>query len=584
VKEIPMKLRSTLMLLVFAGLAFGAAAREPKISKPGEYRGYSAARYDGYELTSQYVSVRDGTRLAVDVFRPAHGGVAATGRFPVVWMHTPYNRRNTQAGLTAANYPGKALQLVPYGYVVAVADFRGTYASFGHNAGYNRGEWMDAARFDAYDITEWLAAQPWSNGKVGMWGCSATGGSQMQALSTAPPHLKAIFPMSCEWDVYAWIGAGGMTPATGPTMLMRSPPAAERDRSAVAVDADTDGALLRAALAEHAHNLETAGTVPLRDSVSAAFGNAWWVKSSPSSYRDEINRSGIAVYAAANWAEGFTGYGPPFTFNNLRTPKKLIFGPGRHCDWTTVLADTGFDIVVEELRFFDHWLRGIDNGVMREPAVTYYTYNEPPAKAWKTSRTWPLANEKRTAFWLGDGTLGADAPTQPGTTSMTVTYPADDAAFWATGMTFVTAPLAAETEVTGHPVAHVWLSSTATDADVIARLDDVAPDGTARYVGVEGRLRASLRALAPAPYDTFGLPWHPATKASRQPLEPDEPVELTFDLMPLSYLFAPGHRIRLTLQFADPRATPRLDPAPRVTVLHRPGAASRIDLPVIPRP
>jgi putative CocE/NonD family hydrolase len=189
VKEIPMKLRSTLMLLVFAGLAFGAAAREPKISKPGEYRGYSAARYDGYELTSQYVSVRDGTRLAVDVFRPAHGGVAATGRFPVVWMHTPYNRRNTQAGLTAANYPGKALQLVPYGYVVAVADFRGTYASFGHNAGHNRGEWMDAARFDAYDITEWLAAQPWSNGKVGMWGCSATGGSQMQALSTAPPHL-----------------------------------------------------------------------------------------------------------------------------------------------------------------------------------------------------------------------------------------------------------------------------------------------------------------------------------------------------------------------------------------------------------
>ena len=101
----------------------------------------------------------------------------------MVWMHTPYNRRDTQSGLTAANYPGKALQLVKYGYVVAVADFRGTYASFGRNAGYNRGEWQDAARFDAYDITEWLASQPWSNGKIGMWGCSATGGSQMQALS-----------------------------------------------------------------------------------------------------------------------------------------------------------------------------------------------------------------------------------------------------------------------------------------------------------------------------------------------------------------------------------------------------------------
>ena len=76
--------------------------------------------------------------------------------------------------------------------------------------------------FDAYDITEWLAEQPWSNGKVGMWGCSATGGSQMQALSTAPPSLKAIFPMSCEWDVYAFVAAGGITPPPGaPTMMMR---------------------------------------------------------------------------------------------------------------------------------------------------------------------------------------------------------------------------------------------------------------------------------------------------------------------------------------------------------------------------
>ena len=171
------------------GMLAVASADENKVSRPGEYRGYSPAVFDGHELTSSYVKVRDGTRLAVDVFRPATQGRAAKGKFPVVWMHTPYNRRDTQGGLTAANYPGKALQLVKYGYVVAVADFRGTYASFGRNAGFNRGEWQDAARFDAYDITEWLAAQPYSNGKVGMWGCSATGGSQMQALSTAPPHL-----------------------------------------------------------------------------------------------------------------------------------------------------------------------------------------------------------------------------------------------------------------------------------------------------------------------------------------------------------------------------------------------------------
>jgi predicted acyl esterase len=575
-------LACVLLLSTFAPMNV-ADAREHKVSRPGEYRGHSSVRHDGHELSSVYVAVRDGTRLAVDIFRPTDAGRLATGKFPVVWMHTPYNRRNTQGGLTAANYPGKALQLVKFGYVVAVADFRGTHASFGRNAGFNRGEWQDAARFDAYDITEWLAAQPFSNGNVGMWGCSATGGSQMQALSTAPPHLKAIFPMSCEWDVYSWVAAGGMTPPPGgPTQIMRGAPREERDRAAVPVDADQDGALLRAALADHEDNLETAGYVPFRDSVSTEFGNAWWSKSSPSTYRDGINKSGIAVYAATNWAEGFTGYGPPFTFNNLRLPKKLILGPGKHCDWSTVLEDTGFDIVVEELRFFDHWLRGMDNGVMREPAVTYYTYNERPAKSWKSSRTWPLANERRTPWHFGAGTLAAATPAR-GETRMRVNYGVDDTGFWKSGMAFVGAPLEHDMEITGHPVAHVWLASSATDADLIARIDDVAPDGSSTYVGVEGKLRASMRALAEAPYDNLGLPWHPGTEASRQPLIPGQPVELTFDLLPLSYVFKAGHRVRVTLQFADSRATAKQDPAPEITVFHGQEFPSRIILPMIPR-
>ncbi len=576
-------LRNLFVAVVLTASATAGAADEPKVSKPGEYRGFTAAAYDGHQLTSQYVAVRDGTRLAVDVFLPTKDGKVAAGKLPVVWMHTPYNRRTTSGGLTAANYPGKALQLVKYGYAVAVADFRGLYASFGRNAGYNRGEWQDAARFDAYDITEWLAAQPWSNGKVGMWGCSATGGSQMQALSTAPPSLKAIFPMSCEWDVYAFVAPGGITPVGAPTMMLRGPSREVRDRDAVAVDGDTDGKLLAAALAEHERNLETPGYAPYRDSVSPEFGSAWWLKSSPHTYADVINRSGIAVYAAVNWAEGFTGHGPAYTFNNLRTPKKLILGPGKHCDWATVLTETGFDLVTEELRFFDHWLRGIDNGVMREAPVTYYTYNEAPARAWKTSATWP-PKTTRTAFHLDAGSLKTDAPkTADGATQKQVSYATEGEAFWTSGMTFVTEPLAQDTEVTGHPTAHLWLATTATDADIVARIDDVAPDGTHTYVGVEGKLRASLRATAKAPYETMGLPWHPFTEASSQPLAPGLPVDAEFEFLPTSYVFKAGHRIRLTLQFADPRSTPKLDPAPTVTVLHRPGAASRIELPIIPR-
>jgi predicted acyl esterase len=575
-----------LRLTLLASLSFttsGAFAAERLVSKPGDYQGYTSAEYDGHALTSRYVTVRDGTRLAVDIFQPTRAGQLATGKLPVLWMHTPYNRRTTQNGLTAANYPGKALQLVKYGYVVAVVDFRGTYASFGKNAGFNRGEWQDAARLDAYDITEWLAAQPWSNGKVGMWGCSATGGSQMQAMSTAPPSLKAIFPMSCEWDVYAFVAHGGITPPAGTsTQILRGGAREERDRAAVAVDGDTDGALLRAAVLEHANNLEGAGSVPFRDSVSAEFANAWWLKSSPHTYAETLNRSGIAVYAAANWEEGFTGHGPAFTFNNLRTPKKLILGPAKHCDWTAVLRDTGFDIVVEELRFFDHWLRGIDNGVMSEPAVTYYTFNEHPAKAWKSSSTWPLRGEKRTKFLLGAGALKAGkSPRGEKSSTMTVSYSTDAENFWNTGMTFVTEPLEQDTEVTGHASARLWLSSTTTDADVIARIDDVAPDGTHRYVGVEGKLRASLRATGTPPYEYLGLPWHPFTQASAQPLQPGVPVELQMEFLPTSYLFKAGHRIRLTLQFADQRATQKQDPAPSVTLRHDRKFPSLLELPLV---
>jgi len=575
-------------IAVFSLVAgFGVTATEvpiQKVSKPGQYSGYSAARFDGHEMSSQYLTVRDGTRLAIDIFRPTQNGTVTSEQLPVLWMHTPYNRRNYGGGLTVANYPGKALQLVKYGYVVAVADFRGLYASFGKNAGFNRGEWQDAARLDAFDITEWLAKQPWSSGKIGMWGCSATGGSQMQALSTAPPSLKAIFPMSCEWDVYGFVAKGGITPPRGlPTQIMRGGSREGRDKLAVAVDGETGKELLADAIADHKDNIETGGFAPYTDSVAENFGNQWWLKSSPHSYERTINRSGIAVYAAANWDEGATGYGAPFIYNNLKTPKKLILGPATHCDWTTVLKDTGFDIIVEELRFFDHWLKGIDNKVMREHAVTYYTYNDKPGSEWKTSPTWPLRNEKRTAYYLSAGSLSKDKSSATGSSAKPVDYAVTDATFWTSGMTFVTEPLAADTEVTGHSVLNLWLQTTATDADVIARLDDVAPDGTHRYVSVEGRQRASLRATKRAPYNNLGLPWHPYTEASRQLLEAGKPVEVSFDLFATSYVFKAGHRIRLTLQFADARATPKLDPAPTVTVLHDKTMPSTLVLPIIPR-
>ena len=219
------------MAMMHAG-AGGKPATPPKlpdgaVSKPGTYTGFGDKLYSTYKISSLYVPVRDGTQLAVDLYRPQDpSGKAVETPLPVLFMYTPYNRRyfpagGTGDGTSGDSYPGVAARLVAYGYVVAIADFRGVYASYGKNAGYNRGEWVDDARMDSYDVVEWLAKQPWSTGKIGMWGCSATGGSQLQAAITAPPHLKAIFPMSCEFDAYPFGVPGGMSASQGDT---KAPP------------------------------------------------------------------------------------------------------------------------------------------------------------------------------------------------------------------------------------------------------------------------------------------------------------------------------------------------------------------------
>jgi putative CocE/NonD family hydrolase len=564
-----------------------------RISRPGEYAGYSDAIYaDEYEITSQYVQVSDGTKLAMDLYRPKDkttGNVIDTP-LPVLLMHTPYNRRYSMDNktLTVESYPGTAGRLVKYGYVVATVDFRGLYASYGHNEAYNRGEWITAARRDAYDITEWLAQQSWSNGNIGMWGCSATGGSQLQAATTAPPHLKAIFPMSCEFDVYPFRVPGGVASAQGAPTKVRpgaKSPRETRDAVAVPVDADTDKSQLKEAIAEHAGTVENPGYAPYRDSFAEAItdptSQPWWIKSSPHTYLEEINSSEIAFYLAANWDEGTTKHGAFFTFNNITNPAKLIVGPAGHCGWMNVESQTGFDITVEERRFFDYWLKGIDNGIMDEDSVYYYTYNAPAGSEWRSAKQWPLPDEKRTRYYLGEASLSTEAPTgvdQKDET--TVAYDVTPDNLTAKGLLYETAPLSADVEVTGHPAVNLWVSSAATDGDFIATIQDVGPDDTATSYNVHGRLRASMRKLQDAPYNNLGLPWHGFYREDVIPLVPGERVEIEFDILPVSMIFKAGHRIRLVVHFAD-RATPRLDPAPKVTIYRDSAHKSYLTLPII---
>jgi len=561
---------------VIAVLLAPAFAQSPaKVSRPGQYTGYSMASYDGVERTSFYVPMRDGVKLAVDLYRPTKGGAVASEKLPVIWSHTPYNRR----GRTT---PEEAL--IKHGYNVAVVDFRGVYASYGANKGYNRGEWIDPAKNDAYDVTEWFAKQPYSNGNIGMWGCSAVGGSQMQAATTRPPSLKAVIPQSAEFDPYpVWV-LGGMaakanvgTPSAGGGTNQVE----QRDRSAVAVDGPNGADELARAIASHAGNFDSPGQLPYRDSVSEAVGIPWWMVTNPSAHLAALKRPGMGVMVTANWDEAGTRHGAFSTLRNL-TPGnvKMIVGPGAHCGWNVALRDAGMDIDIEQLRFFDYWLKGVKNGVMQEDPVTYFTYNAPEGKAWQTAKAWP-PKSRQTDYFLTAKALSTDKPSKSGTFDAPMVTPVRISSISVPAVTssvsYETAPLRADTEVTGDPVVSLWISTAAADTDVIAKLDDVAPDGTAKSYQMLGGLRASVRKLGTAPYDNRGLPWHPSRKADVAPLKPGETVEMKFALLPMSYMFKAGHRIRLTLSFSDPA-----DGTAKSVVVHEGGKnASQIRLPIV---
>lgn len=561
---------------MFALSLASAFAQSPaKVSRPGQYEGYSAATYDGVERTSFYISMRDGVKLAADLYRPTKNGVVASEKMPVIWSHTPYNRR----GRTT---PEEAL--IKHGYNVAVVDFRGVYASYGSNKGYNRGEWIDPAKNDAYDVTEWFAKQSYSNGNIGMWGCSAVGGSQMQAATTRPPSLKAVIPQSAEFEPYpVWV-LGGMAAKANvgtPTAEGGTNQVAQRDKSAVAVDGPNGADELAKAIASHAGNFDSPGQLPYRDSVSETMGVPWWMVSNPSAHLAALKRPGMGVMVTANWDEAGTRHGAFTTMRNL-TPGyvKLIVGPGAHCGWNVALRDAGMDIDIEQLRFFDYWLKGVKNGVMEEDPVTWFTYNAPEGKAWQTAKAWP-PKSRQTDYFLTASALSKDKPSKSGTLAAPMVAPVRISSIsvnaGAGSVSYETAPLQSDTEVTGDPVVSLWISTAAADADVIAKLEDVAPDGTAQSYQMLGGLRASVRKLGTAPYDNRGLPWHPSRKADVAPLKADETVELKFALLPMSYLFKTGHRIRLTLAFSDPAS----GTARSVTVHEGGKSASQIRLPIV---
>jgi putative CocE/NonD family hydrolase len=477
---------------------------------------------------------------------------------------------------------------------------RGGGASFGTR----QGEFTPVEAQDAYDITEWFAAQPWSTGNIGMYGLSYLGITQYFAASTMPPHLRAIFPMMAMFDEYSFTYPGGIFRedflfqwGANTMMLDKVLPVAP-------VDDDPDDVLLNEARAEHRDNMnihEMAIAAPFRDSTTN--GEMLHSVSSPSTYIDQINQSGVAIYTLGGWYDMYPRDALAW-FNNLTVPQKIVMTPWSHN------GSGGFDLSMEHLRWFDYWLKGINNGIMDEPPITYYVMG---ADEWRTADQWPLPNQQITPFYfqagpsgtvtsVNDGLLSQDLPADSGQDDYTIDYTTTTGPTtrWTDGygggfgypdmvindqksLTYTTAPLDTDIEVTGHPVIHLWVSSTADDGDFYAYLEEVDENGVSTYIS-EGTLRAAHRALSDPPFNYMDLPFHRSYAEDVVPLTPGEPAELVFDLLPTSNVFETGHRIRITITGADADnyEVVALDPAPTVSIYHGGDQASYIGLPIIP--
>ncbi len=592
-------------------LATGAAQERTRVSRFGEYSGYTEPVYDEWVRTSSYVTVRDGTKLAADVVRPAVGGKPVETPLPVVWTHDRYHRAILRGGtLISKDMTIPPLRgLLRHGYVIAAVDVRGTGASFGTW----RGLFSDEEARDAYDVTEWLASQPWCDENVGMFGGSYLGITQYTAAGECPPHLKAIYPVAAMFDKYSTIRPGGIYASdlceSWSGLVQRLPSLAPVAR----VDEDRDGAILAAAEREHAKNTvidRFLAPLSFRDSRDAATGIRPYLDWNPAARVPGVKKSRVAISHQGGWLDVFAR-DTFLWYRNLDNPQRLVMGPWNHQESFGPFAEA------EHLRWFDHWLKGVENGVMDEPPIRYYTAGAPEGNAWRTARAWPLPEERRTRFYFSagpsgsarsknDGFLLAEAPRgDEGSDSRTVDYAAtsgkpsrwsnaygdggvgalypDMAENDARGFTYTTPPLAAGVEVTGHPVVSLWVRSSAPDGDFFAYLEEITPDGVSHYV-TEGCLRASLRAIGSPPFDVAGVPFHAAEEKAAVPLAAGEAAELRFDLIPLSNVFDAGHRIRLTVTGADRDnfRTNEIDPPPTVTVHRGARHPSYVELPVIP--
>lgn len=509
------------------------------------------------------VPMRDGVYLAADAYegteqkpRPALVALSPYGKeLQALALTTPPQRRPSPMwdGCIEA---GDIARVVAEDYVHVIGDLRGSGASEGEHIGnYNAGG--VSLGQDAYDFIEWVAAQPWCDGNVGMIGISYFGSMQVLAAAERPPSLKAIFVSGGHYDFYETTYHGGV--------MWFMPRAAREGRGGDSGWAFTDRVKSRMVETHTPEQLRALVAKRLEDPDVAAWPNLvhtlnypvnheawfdivmnevdgdWYEERNPITLAPQID---IPVWIQLDQGRGWTLDGTIDLYESLTGPKKLDIGP-----YPPMQSRPFIEEHEKMFRWYDYWIKGIDNGVMDEPAVSVFVEG---TREVITGDQWPPRETEHRPLYLRPRRALSESPE-----SMAVEYAAPDG-FYQAPLTvtdrveiidWATAPVEEPVELLGTGAAHLFVEIDQPDTNLILRLWDEAPGGK-RQLLTTGYLKASHRELSPE--SAPGNPRHPHTRAV--PVEPGVIEEYVVRLYPFAATLLPGHRLRVELSNNEPLA------------------------------
>ena len=518
-------------------------------------------------IENEWIPLPDGTKLAARIWLPHD---AADAPVPALLEYLPYRKRDFMRSRDGPMHH----YLAGHGYASVRVDIRGT----GDSEGLTHDEYSETEHDDAIAVIEWLAAQPWCNGAVGMFGISWGGFNSLQVAAHAPAALKAIITVCAADDRYAddahYMGGcllnENLIWGTAFYMYNALPP-----------DPEIVGDRWRDIWQERLDNAVLFPAHWLRHQRR----DAYWKHGSVC---EDYSAVRCPVYAIGGWADGYSN-AVPRLLAGLSVPRKGLIGPWSHSFPHNSVPGPTIGFLQESLRWWDHWLKRIDTGIMDEPMFRVWMQDsiapQPQYKTrpgqWVAEEAWPSPRIKRRALTLEaggslieeqnvlenrleirsppvTGIAGGNWCAFGGDGEMPIDQRADDGR----SLVFDSKPLTEPVDILGAPSLHIAFDSDRPVAQVIVRLNDVFPDGTSARVS----------------YGVLNLT-HRRSHEHSEPLVPGQRTEALIKLNDIAHSFPVGNRIRIAVSTAY---WPIVWPAPEAVTLGIYAGASTLELPVRP--